>query len=49
MTAKPHGAETRASRRAEPVSAPDGTNFGKSGARKSPQRLYFRGSRTHDT
>ena len=46
MTAKPHGAESRAPRRAEPVSAPDGTNFGKSVARKSPQRLYFRGSRT---
>ena len=25
MTAKPHGSATRASRRAEPVSAPDGT------------------------
>ena len=46
MTAKPHGAESRAFRRTEPVSTPEGTNFGKSVARKSPQRLHFRGSRT---
>ena len=49
MTAKPHGSATRASRRAEPVSTPDGTISGETVAARSPQSLYFRACSTHDT
>ena len=50
MTAKPHGAETGASRSAERDPDARRHDFGRNPSpRKSPQRLYFSACSTHDT